>query len=158
MSDSDLRTHLARALDWKDARVTFQMAVADVSVDLRGRRPSEWPHSLWQLLEHLRLAQHDILDFCRNAEYAELEWPDDFWPSRPEPPSPDAWDASVSAFLADLDALKQLARDPAIDLFAKIPHGAGQTYLRELLLLIDHNAYHIGQIVALRRVLGAWPH
>lgn len=154
--DAAVREHLARALDWQDARVSIGAALADFPAELRGRRPDGWPHSGWQLLEHLRLAQHDILDFCINPHYQEMTWPDDYWPASPEPPSSEAWDASIRGLTADLDALKRLAVDPSIDLLATIPHGSGQTYLRELLLVIDHNAYHIGQIVALRRVLGAW--
>jgi uncharacterized damage-inducible protein DinB len=115
------------------------------------------PHSPWQLLEHLRLTQHDILDFCRNPAYSERAWPKDYWPSSAGPPTAAAWDESVAAFRREREELKQLAADPALDLFARIPHGTGQTYLRELLLVADHNAYHIGQLVLVRRSLGVWP-
>ena len=104
----------------------------------------------------MRITQHDILDFCRNADYEEIKWPDDYWPASPEPPSPTAWDESISAFREDRAALEALALDESIDLFAKIPHGSGQTYLREILLVADHNAYHLGQLVAVRKQLGAW--
>jgi uncharacterized damage-inducible protein DinB len=156
MSDDALRAHLRKLLDWQDAHASFDAAVEDVPPGLRGKRPDGLPHSPWQLLEHLRLAQRDILDFCRDSEYAERKWPDDYWPADPEPPSPDAWDESVAAFRADRRELQRLASDPALDLFAEIPHGDGQTYLRELLLVADHNAYHVGQLVAVRRLLGAW--
>ena len=157
VSDSELRAHVERLLDWGDAHASFDKAVERMPVALRGTRPTGWPHSPWELLEHVRLAQHDILDFCRNPQYTELEWPDDYWPKHPQPPRSDAWDQSVRAFRSDLTELKQLAADRDIDLLARIPHGSGQTYLRELLLVADHNAYHIGQLVAVRRALGAWP-
>jgi uncharacterized damage-inducible protein DinB len=152
-----LRTQLQKLLDWQDAHVGFDAAFDDVPPTLRGAEPDGVPYSLWRLLEHLRLAQHDILEFCRNPSYVELKWPDDYWPSTIAPPSADAWDASIVGFRRDREALKQLAVDPAIDLFAAIPHGSGQTYLRELLLVADHTAYHVGQAVVVRRALGIWP-
>jgi DinB family. len=156
--DATLRAHLSKALDWADAHVDFNSAVAGVPPALRGAKPAGAPHSAWELLEHLRLSQEDILDFCRNPEYQEGNWPADYWPASATPPDDGAaWDASVAAFRRDLDALKALASDTALDLFSTIPHGTGQTYLRELLLVIDHNSYHIGQLVALRRQLGSWP-
>jgi uncharacterized damage-inducible protein DinB len=130
--------------------------VEGVPADARGRRPPGLPYSLWQLLEHLRIAQRDVLEFCRDPKYVEPKWPDDYWPETDAPPDAAAWDQSVAAFRRDRDALKALAADPRLDLFATIPHGSGQTYLRELVLMIDHNAYHIGEIVAARRVLGLW--
>ena len=151
-----LRAQLARLLDWEDAHVGFAAAVADLPAALRGRLADGVPHSIWQMVEHLRIAQQDILDFCINPQYREMNWPDDYWPGSAAPPSADAWQHSLAAYHRDRDALKQLALDPAIDLFATIPHGSGQTYLRELLLVADHGAYHVGQIVQLRRLLGAW--
>ena len=156
MSDATLRAHLARLQDWPDAHATFDAAVDGVPAELRGVQPPGLPYSLWQLVEHLRITQRDILDFCRDPAYAEPQWPDDYWPGTAEPPSPDAWDETLARFRADRDALKQLAAD-APDLFAQIPHGTGQTYLRELLLVAGHGAYHVGQIVLVRRLLGAWP-
>jgi hypothetical protein len=120
-------------------------------------RPTGAPYSPWQLLEHLRLTQFDILDFCRNPAYEERAWPDDYWPDSPEPPSAQAWDESVAEFLRDRAELVRLAEDPELDLYREIPHGTGQTYLRELLLTADHNAYHVGELVLARRLLGAWP-
>ena len=155
MSDKALRTHLRKLLDWRDAHAGFDAAVDGIPPEFRGRQPEGLPYSPWQLLEHLRLAQHDILDFCRNPEYGEMKWPDDYWPASAEPPSAEAWDESIAGYRADRDALKQLAAEA--DLFAEIPHGSGQTYLRELLLVADHNAYHVGQLVAVRRLLGIWP-
>lgn len=154
--DQVLRQHLTRLLDWPDAHADFEAVIADVAPSLRGVRPPQLPYSLWQLLEHLRRAQHDILDFCRNPQYKHLNWPDDYWPQAEEPPAPDAWDQSVAAFRADRQALIEFFSDPALDLFAEIPHGDGQTYLREILLAADHNAYHFGEMVAVRRLLGAW--
>ena len=151
-----LRAHIAKALDWEDAHVGFDKALEGLPPELRGRRPAGLPYSPWQLIEHLRLTQHDILDFCRNPKYAEREWPKDYWPPTEAPPSPAAWDESVAGFHRERDALKLLANDAALDLFAKIPHGSGQTYFRELLLIADHNAYHLGQLVTVRRLLGAW--
>jgi hypothetical protein len=154
-----LRAQLARFLDWEDAHVGFEKAVAGVPPELRGKRPAGSPHSLWELLEHIRLTQHDILSFCRDPEYAEPEWPRDYWPPAPEPPTPEAWDASIGAMLRDRAALQQIVADPGVDLFAPTPHGnAQQTYLREVLVVADHAAYHVGQLVLTRRLLGIWPH
>jgi uncharacterized damage-inducible protein DinB len=142
-------------LDWEDAHVGFDKAVANVPVARRGTIPQGSAHSLWQLLEHLRICQFDILDFCRNPAYVERPM-ESYWPPSATPPSGRAWAESIAAFRRDRDELKRLAADCGTDLFARIPHGSGQTYLRELLLVADHNAYHIGQLVALRRRLGSW--
>jgi hypothetical protein len=151
-----LRDLLARSLAWEDAHAGFETVVAKVPPELRGKRPDGAAHSPWEILEHLRRAQHDILDFCRNANYQELEWPDDYWPPTPEPPEPGAWDESIAQFLEDRKALQELARDSNTPLTSKIAHGSGQTYGREVLLVADHNAYHIGELVLVRRLLGIW--
>lgn len=151
-----VRTHVARVLDWKDAHATFDDAVDGIPPDARGRRPEGLPYSPWELVEHIRRAQRDILDFCAADAYGEMRWPDDYWPASPAPPSDDAWETSVAAVRADRAALRALAADPARDLLAPVPHGDGQTLLRELLLAADHAAYHVGQLVAVRRLLGAW--
>jgi DinB superfamily len=156
MSDSSLRAQLAKLLDWEDAHLSFDAAVEGVPPKLRGATPAGLPYSPWQLIEHLRLTQHDILDFCRNPDYRELHWPDDYWPPSAAPPKPADWDESIAQFRRDRAALQALASDSKIDLFARIPHGSGQTYLRELLLVADHSAYHVGQLVTVRRALGAW--
>jgi uncharacterized damage-inducible protein DinB len=156
MSDTALRGQLAKLLDWDDAHASFDTAVEGIPSKLRGVVPTGLPYSAWQLLEHLRLAQHDILDFCRNPAYREMHWPDDYWPASAAPAKSADWDRSVAQFRTDRAALQALAADTKIDLFARIPHGSGQTYLRELLLVADHTAYHIGQLVAVRRALGAW--
>jgi uncharacterized damage-inducible protein DinB len=151
-----MRTQLAKALDWGEAHADFDAAVKDFPPALRGRRLEGLPYSAWQILEHLRIAQHDILDFSRNAKYKEMKWPDDYWPSSPEPPDDTAWDRSVAAFRRDRRAVQKMSADPKVRLGKRIPHGTGQTYLREILLVIDHNAYHVGELVMLRRLLGAW--
>jgi uncharacterized damage-inducible protein DinB len=154
--DAPLRDLLGRLLAWEDAHVGFDAAVADVPPEARGKQPEGAPHSPWQLLEHLKRAQRDILEFCRNPNYKEQKWPDDYWPATPVPPTPAAWDESIKQFKKDRKALQQLAADSRTDLTARIPHGTGQTYLRELLLVADHNAYHVGQLVLVRRLLGIW--
>jgi uncharacterized damage-inducible protein DinB len=155
MSDS-LRQHLVRLLDWQDARVNVEEAVKDLPAELRGVRPPGLAHSAWELVEHIRIAQEDILEFCRNPNYQERRWPEDYWPATPAPPSATAWAESLAAYRRDLAELRRLAEDPSLDLFAGIPHGSGQTYLRELLLVADHTAYHVGQLVLVRRLLGSW--
>jgi uncharacterized damage-inducible protein DinB len=152
-----LREQLARFIDFGEAHVTAEAAMADLDPALQGKRPEGLPHSAWELLEHIRLTQHDILDFCVNPKYEEMKWPDDYWPPSPAPPNADAWKKRVASFRKDRDAFRKLAMDPKIDLFAKIPHGDGQTYLRELLLAQDHLSYHTGQLVLVRQALGAWP-
>ncbi|HET7234672.1 MAG TPA: DinB family protein [Longimicrobium sp.] len=151
-----LREHLGKLLGWRDAHADFDAAVEGLDAELRGVRPQGLPHSPWELLEHLRLTQADILEFCRSRDYGEKRWPQDYWPASPTPPGPGAWDRSADEFRADREALQSLATDPGVDLFAEIPWGDGQTYLRELLLVADHNAYHVGQLVLVRRALGAW--
>ena len=154
--DGVLRDQLRKLLDWGDAHVNFDDAVAGLPPKLRGVVPDGLPYSIWQLVEHLRLVQYDILDFCVNAGYEERAFPDDYWPDTVEPPSAKAWDKSVAELRRDREALAALADDRGLDLFATIPHGSGQTYLRELILVADHTAYHVGEIVAIRRLLGAW--
>ena len=153
--DASLRAHLARILDWEDAHASFDQAIAGLPARLRGMTPAGWAHSAWQLLEHIRICQYDILDFCRNPNYVERAMAD-YWPPSAAPPSAKAWTASVSAVRRDRAAMKKLAADRKVNLFDRIPHGTGQTYLREVLLVADHAAYHVGQLVALRRALGAW--
>jgi uncharacterized damage-inducible protein DinB len=157
MADDPLRSHVIALLTWDDAHVGFEVAVTGVPSSRLGARPEGLPYSLWQLLEHLRLTQLDILEFCRPSPYRHREWPADYWPSSQSPPSPGAWDESVAAFLTDREELRSMAADPEIDLLSVVPNGTTQTYLRELLLVADHTAYHIGQIIVARRTLGAWP-
>ncbi len=154
--EAALRDHLVRLLAWQDAHGTFEAAVGGMPPSYRERVPPSLPYSPWQLLEHLRITQHDILDFCRNPNYTELHWPDDYWPRSAAPPSDSAWDDSVRGFLEDRAALQALATDRSVDLLAAIPHGDGQTYLREILLAADHTSYHVGQLIIVRRLLGIW--
>ncbi len=157
MNQETVREHLIKLLSWEDAHVGFDAAVADLPANLRGSAPAGLPYSPWQLIEHLRITQHDILDFCRNPGYQEMSWPREYWPAQAAPPSSAAWDRSVEQFRQDRSALEALAKDPATELEAPIPHGSGQTYLRELLLAADHAAYHMGELIVVRRLLGAWP-
>ena len=155
--DQALREHLLYLLRGGGAHLDFEAAVADLPVPLRGAKPPGVPHTPWRLLEHLRIAQWDILEFSRNPRHQSPSWSEGYWPSGDAPPDADAWERSVAAFRADLKALQDLVADPATDLFAPIPHGQGQTILREALLVADHNAYHLGQLVVVRRALGTWP-
>jgi hypothetical protein len=149
-----LLTHVVNLLSKNEAHLTFREAVADFPPALRGKKPRGAPHTAWQLLEHMRLAQEDILDFSRNPKYKEKKFPDDYWPAEPAPPSGEAWDRSVKQFERDLRAMQSLIAKTA-NIYAKIPHGQGQTLLREALLVADHNSYHLGQLVFLRKMLEA---
>jgi DinB superfamily len=156
MNEAAARQLLSRLLDWEDAHIGFEAAVAGIPVELRGKQPEGAPYSPWQLLEHLRMAQHDILDFCVNPDYEEQKWPEDYWPRTAAPPSDRAWEESIERYRRDRKALQNLAVDPNIELTARIPHAADHTYLRELVLVADHSAYHLGQLVLVRRLLGIW--
>lgn len=151
-----LRDHVIYLLRGGGAHLDFDETIADIRAKLRGVRPSKLPSTAWRLLEHMRIAQWDILDFCRNPQYAPLDFPSGYWPRGDSPPDSGAWAKSVKGFRADLRAMQRLVADPRTDLFAVIPHGEGQTILREALLVADHNAYHLGQLVLLRRLLGIW--
>ena len=154
--DKELRRHLARLLSWSDAHVSFDDAVARLPPAVRGKVPKGSQHSPWQLVEHLRLAQADILEFCVSRRYEEKHWPRDYWPTTAAPPSTRAWNASIAAFRRDRRTLERLALNARRDLLAPVPAGTGQTLLREILLAADHAAYHVGQLVAVRRALGHW--
>ncbi|MFZ0800771.1 MAG: DinB family protein [Terriglobales bacterium] len=154
--DQSLRQHLLELLQGGHAHATFDAVIANLPANLRGKKPAGYPHSLWMLLEHLRLAQWDILEFSRNPKYSAPKWPDDYWPKSAAPPSAAAWNASVKKFRADLTTTQNLVKNPRTDLFAKIPWGDGQTILREVLLLADHNSHHLAQMIDIRRLLGAW--
>ena len=155
-NDRALRKHVIALLDGGQACATFDDIVGDFPAKQRGEIPKGLPHSAWMLLEHMRIAQWDILDFSRNSKYKAMKWPDDYWPKTPAPPGAAAWDKSVKSFHEDLDAMKALVSDPKTDLFAKLPWGEGQTILREALLIADHNSHHLGQLIDVRRLLGIW--
>ena len=158
MNDEKLREHLLYLLKGGGAHVNFEKAVADLSPALRGTRPEAIPHSPWRLIEHLRICQWDILEFSRNSEHVSPEFPHGYWPDGDAPPHEAAWDECLAHFRKDLQEMQDLVANTSVDLFAPIPHGNGQTILREALLVADHNAYHLGQLVIVRRALGAWPH
>ncbi|HWG19444.1 MAG TPA: DinB family protein [Terracidiphilus sp.] len=151
-----LRKQLVNQLQGSEAHSDLAQGLKDLPADVRGKRPRGAPHSPWEVLEHMRIAQWDILEFSRDSDHVSPKWPDGYWPPKPEPPNDKAWDRSVHQFCQDNDALCKLIADESIDVFARIPHGKGQTVLREALLAADHNAYHLGQLVLLRRMLGAW--
>ncbi len=155
MPEDPLRAQLAAILDWKDAHVDFDSAVEGVAPEMRGVVPPGLPYSLWQLVEHLRICQADILDFCTNPKYVELP-SDRYFAREAAPPSAESWERSLEACRRDRGALRRLAANPTVDLYAAIPHGNGQSYLREILLAADHNAYTTGQIIVVRRLLGIW--
>jgi uncharacterized damage-inducible protein DinB len=154
----DWRAIVASSLDWEQAHAKLESAVKDLEPPLRGRRPEGYPHSVWELLEHIRITQHDLLDFCQNPYYEEkLAWPKDYWPPTKTPPSPDAWGESIALYQQDRQELSRFTIEAEVDLTAKIPRGTGQTYLRTILVAVDHASYHVGQIISVRRMLDAWP-
>jgi len=159
MSTNDLdviRRHLLELLDGGHAHPDFETAIADLPADLRGAKPPGLPHTPWRLLEHMRIAQWDILRFSIDPDHVSPEFPSGYWPEGDAPPDSGAWDRTVEAFRADLREMKDLLANPQTDLLTPIPHGQGQTILREALLVADHNSYHIGQLITARRLLGAW--
>jgi hypothetical protein len=154
-NDKSLREHLLNVLDSEQAHIKFDDAVKDFPPELRGKRPDGAPHSAWELLEHLRLAQWDIVEFTRDPNHVSPEFPKGYWPESEAPPDDEAWNKSVESFRRDLGVLADLVRNESIDLYATIAHGSGQTVLRQVLLTADHNAYHLGQLMLVRRMLGA---
>src|SRR5438046_6972425 len=154
--DRSLRDHLVALLGEGHAHVPFKDAIADWPAELRGTKPPGQPFTPWRLLEHIRISQWDIVEFTKSAKHISPKWPAGYWPASDAPPDAGAWDKSVAQVKRDLQAMRRLVRDPATDLFARLPHGTGQTVLREAPVLADHNAYHLGQLVLIRRLLGAW--
>jgi hypothetical protein len=155
-NDAALRKQLVSLLTESHAHADFEDAVKGLPAELRGKTPKDAEHSPWELLEHLRIAQWDIMEFSRHPGHKSPEFPSGYWPTKPAPPDEKAWDKSVAAFHRDLKSFCDLITDESTDLFARIPHGDGQTILKEALVLADHNAYHLGQLVLVRRLLGAW--
>ena len=154
--DQALRDHLIELLRTGSAHLGFDEAIEGLPADLRGSRTQDLQHTPWQLVEHLRITQWDILEFSRNSGHVSPKWPEGYWPDTAAPPDDAAWDHAVEQFRRDLQAMQDLVAEPKTDLFAKIPWGDGQTILREAMLVADHNAYHVGQIVTVRQALGAW--
>ncbi len=154
---SILREHLLELLDGGGAHLNFEAAVAELSPELWGKKPPGQPHTLWRLIEHLRICQWDILEFCRHSDHVSPEWPAGYWPTGDEPPDDLAWDRSLALFRRDSKTFREMIADSDIELLQPIPWGDGQTIAREAMLLADHNAYHLGQFVIVRRLLGAWP-
>jgi len=155
MDDSRLRRDLLELLEGKSAHVGIEVAFADLRPEHRAVHPVGDGHTIWELLEHMRIAQEDILRYTLEPGWTSPEWPDGYWPEI-ETPTEEQWQASLDAFRRGLEEVKALVEDPARDLTAEIPHGEGRSYLREVLLVTDHNAYHLGQVVELRRRLGSW--
>ena len=157
MNESVLRENLVELLRGGQAHVTAEKALADIKPELRNARPAEGLHSVWEELEHARIAQEDILRYTLDASWKSPEWPSGYWPQKTEVVTDEAWAASVSSFFADLEEVIRLVQNESIDLAARFPHGEGRTYLRQVLLIADHNAYHFGQVVQTRKLLGDWP-
>jgi len=155
--DQALRQHLLELLSGGDAHATFDGVVPGIPAELRGVKPEGLPHSAWMLLEHMRIAQWDILEFSRNSKHVSPDWPKGHWPTTEAPPDSAAWNKSVQQFRKDLKSMQDLVANPKTDVYARIPWGDGQTILREALLVADHNAYHLGQVLDVRRLLRAWP-
>jgi len=151
MSDKALRDHLLELLEGKSAHIDMESALTDFPLEDINTVVEGSPHTAWQLLEHIRIAQGDILEFCRNADHKSPPWPDGYWPTVDG--SSDRWQAAATQMIADAEATRALVRDNSLDLYTPIPHGSGQTLLREILLVADHNAYHLGQLMLVRRML-----
>jgi len=154
--DLSLRQHVLYLLAGGGAHAKFDDVIQGLPAKLRGKKPAKFPHSPWMLLEHMRIAQWDILEFSINPKYRHMKWPEEYWPKTEAPPSGEAWEKSVEEFRKDLKTMQTLVKNPETDLFARIPWGDGQTILREALLVADHNAYHLGQLVDVLRLLGEW--
>jgi hypothetical protein len=152
-----LRQHLAYLLEGGGAHRNIEYVLGGVPVEVRGTRPTDLPYSPWELLEHLRISQWDIVEFSRDPGHESPDWPTGYWPDEAGPPSEGSWEGSLTTFISELAEMVELVRDPERDLFTPFSWGEGQTLLREGLLVADHNAYHLGQVVTVRRLLGAWP-
>jgi hypothetical protein len=153
--ESALRDQLIMVLRGDQSHVDFKSATKDFPPDSIGLKPHGAPHSAWQLLEHLRIAQHDILEFSRNPKHKSPKWPEGYWPKSDTPPEKSSWDASIHAFKQDAKSLEDMVRDNKLDLFAAIEGGDGQTLLREVLVVAAHNSYHLGQLMFLKKTLSA---
>lgn len=154
--DSSIRQHVLYVLKGGGAHAKFEDVIKDFPAKLRGQKVSGVPYTAWMVLEHMRIAQWDILEFSRNPKHVSPNWPEGHWPKSEAPPTAGAWSASIKQFQKDMKTMQALVANPKTDLYARLPWGDGQTVLREALLVADHNAYHLGQLVTLRRLLGVW--
>jgi uncharacterized damage-inducible protein DinB len=152
----DWRRIVASSLDWEQSHASLDHAIEGLPVELRGRRPEGFPHTVWELLDHIRRTQHDLLSFMTNDAYEEPKWPDDYWPSSAGPKNEDDWRHAIDDIHRESKAIADFTINDSRDLTQRITHGSGQTYLRTILVAVDHTSYHVGQIVAVRRLLGAW--
>ncbi len=151
--DQKVRAYLKDVLSWQEAHLNFESAVDNLPKAFRGMKPDGFPYSIWQLVEHIRTAQWDILDFTRNPDYQEHTWPDDYWPEQESPDNDEQWEKSLIAIRQDREAFRELLDDPGFDLLKQFEHGTGQTLFRQALLIADHTAYHTGQIILIRKIL-----
>ena len=152
------RAIVASSLDWEQAHSSLENALRGLPSELRAKKPAGFPHSVWDLLEHIRITQRDLLDFVQDPDYEEkLQWPKDYWPSNPAPASDKEWNTSIAVWKKDRQALERFTTDSDLDLTTRIPRGTGQTYLRTILVAVDHASYHLAQIITVRLLLGAWP-
>jgi len=156
IDNRELREQLVELIRGGSAHADVKSALADFPADKRGVKPDGAPYNAWQLLWHMNVALHDLLEFCTNPKYLAPKWPDEYWPKEELPPSNAAWNATVRALEVDLAAFERMIKDPAQNMYATIPWGDGQTVLREILLAADHNSYHLGQIILLRKLIDAW--
>lgn len=156
MESKSIRELLLEQLEGKNAHVDFNQAVQGLTYKQTGIKVEGLPHTIWELIEHIRIGQDDILEFCNNSDYQAIDWPDDYWPESSQPASKEELEKSIRAVRAGMEEMRDIIRDPKNDLQAPLPHGDGQTLFREAMLIVDHNAYHIGQIVQTRRLLGSW--
>ncbi len=155
-NDEQLRKELLNYLEHPHTHATFVQIIKDFPVERINEKPVGLPYSFWQLLEHIRVSQWDMVDFLQNRDYKELEWPKDYWPGDSEKADGKMWNECVKKYEQDIETLKKIIEDPKTDLFAKIPHGTGQTIFKEVLQIIDHASYHLGQFIVLRRLAGEW--
>jgi hypothetical protein len=155
-SQDEWRKIVASSLDWEQAHASLDSSIEGLAPELRGTRPQNYPHSVWELVDHIRRTQYDLLDFCRNPKYEEIKWPDDYWPTASAPKNDAEWNECIAQIHHDRAALAKFTVDFDGDLTAKIPHGTGQTFLRTVLVAVDHTSYHVGQILSVRRFIGAW--
>ena len=155
--NDDWRRIVASSLDWEQAHAKLDSALDKLTPELRGRRPDGLPHSIWELVDHIRRTQHDLLEFCVNPHYHEPKWPDDYWPKSASPSNDAEWSNALADIRRETALFAEFTLEPGRDLTAKIPHGTGQTYLRTVIVAVVHTAHHVGQIIDVRRLLGAWP-